>query len=309
MEIDSRSLKVFCAVADAGSVQAAASRVALSPSAVSRIVSGLEADLGLRLFDRAERRMMPTEAGRAFHARAREAVLLFDDLAAFGRARAGRERAPLRIAGLSRHAQTIVTPAVLKLLGETPEPGPVQLDMHAQRDFGFSRLARPFDVGIGNLVAPSEEYQSVTIARSRLIACMAPGHPLAGHGRLAATAIARQPLIALSRDTIIGSIVRQAFGKAEAPRIVAEVSHTYLALDLAASGIGIHVTDELAALDARDRGAVLLPVEDVQALDVLAFWPRRAIVAPRVEAFLGAVRSVLHARCPDAVCAPENQGL
>lgn len=57
-----KSLRVACAVAQAGSTTAAARLLHLSQPAVARAVLALEARLQLRLFDRAGRGMNPTEA-------------------------------------------------------------------------------------------------------------------------------------------------------------------------------------------------------------------------------------------------------
>jgi DNA-binding transcriptional LysR family regulator len=66
---DFSDLDHFVAVARAGSFRAAARTLGLSPSAVSHAVSGLEARLGVRLFNRTTRSVAPTEAGRRFFER------------------------------------------------------------------------------------------------------------------------------------------------------------------------------------------------------------------------------------------------
>jgi DNA-binding transcriptional LysR family regulator len=302
MEINAKTLRVLCAVFDTGSLQAASLRVALSPSAISRIVSAAEKGLGTILFDRSERRMAPTSEGRSFHARAREALLLLDDVAGFGRRIKAGSHPPLRVAALSRHAQTIVAPAIAAALKADPRVGPIAFDMHAQRDFGFSRLARPFDVGFGNLVAPQEELESVLLAQSALVASMPPGHPLAGREAVTVEEIVPNALVTLSRDTIVGMIVREFLGSEAQLHIVAEVSHTYLALDLVAAGIGIHITDALAASHARRRGCHLARLLPEKAVSLLAFWPRRSGLSDRAAALVSAFRDTIVANggtvCP-----------
>lgn len=60
------NLESFVRSAESGSFSAAARRLALSPAAVSRNVARLEANLGLRLFQRSTRRLTLTEAGERF---------------------------------------------------------------------------------------------------------------------------------------------------------------------------------------------------------------------------------------------------
>jgi len=62
----------FCAVVEHRSLTRAAEALGLPKSTVSRWLSELEERRGVKLVDRSSRHMLPTNAGRAFHARARE---------------------------------------------------------------------------------------------------------------------------------------------------------------------------------------------------------------------------------------------
>jgi len=65
------AMAAFVAVADAEGFAPAARRLGLSPSAVTRLVAGLEDRLGLRLLQRTTRRVALTDAGARFLMRAR----------------------------------------------------------------------------------------------------------------------------------------------------------------------------------------------------------------------------------------------
>lgn len=62
-----KGIDTFVAVVDAGSIAAAAVRLALTPSAVGKAIARLEARLGTRLIDRTTRQMALTDDGRAFY--------------------------------------------------------------------------------------------------------------------------------------------------------------------------------------------------------------------------------------------------
>ncbi|UBM27753.1 LysR family transcriptional regulator [Pseudomonas sp. p1(2021b)] len=62
-----KGIDVFVAVADVGSFTAAAERLNLTSSAVSKSVARLEARLGARLFNRTTRTLSLTEAGSVFY--------------------------------------------------------------------------------------------------------------------------------------------------------------------------------------------------------------------------------------------------
>jgi DNA-binding transcriptional LysR family regulator len=64
------ALETFVRVAETGSFSEAARRLKTSKSAVSRLVAGLEAELGVRLIHRTTRALTLTEAGRGYRERA-----------------------------------------------------------------------------------------------------------------------------------------------------------------------------------------------------------------------------------------------
>jgi DNA-binding transcriptional LysR family regulator len=67
-QIDLNDLVVFAAVVETGGFSAAAKRLGVAPAKVSVEVARLESQLGVALFARTTRRVVPTEAGQALHA-------------------------------------------------------------------------------------------------------------------------------------------------------------------------------------------------------------------------------------------------
>jgi DNA-binding transcriptional LysR family regulator len=77
MDLDRLAALVW--VIDLGSFTKAAERLGIPKSTVSRRVSSLEDDLGVRLLHRSTRKVTATEAGRALHARAARAIAELED--------------------------------------------------------------------------------------------------------------------------------------------------------------------------------------------------------------------------------------
>jgi DNA-binding transcriptional LysR family regulator len=86
-----RELQTFVAVAEAGAFNAAARRLAMSPPAVTRAVTALEARLGVQLFTRTTRQVALTEAGARLVDDARR---ILADLAEAEASAAGAHDAP-----------------------------------------------------------------------------------------------------------------------------------------------------------------------------------------------------------------------
>jgi len=116
----SGEMEVFSAVVERGGFSAAAKVFGMTPSAVSKLVTRLEARLGARLVNRSTRKLQLTAEGQAFHQRC---ITILSDIAeaeceaAAGRAPRGRVRVNANIA-FGNH---VLLPLVPAFLAEHPE--------------------------------------------------------------------------------------------------------------------------------------------------------------------------------------------
>ncbi len=113
-------LAYFTAVIDTGSFTAAAARLGITKAVVSQQVARLEDELGTTLLVRTTRRVEPTEAGRAFHARCvvilRESEDAFVDI---GRA-AESPTGTLRLTAPFDYGAAVVVPALAEFTRRHP---------------------------------------------------------------------------------------------------------------------------------------------------------------------------------------------
>lgn len=91
-------MRTFVAVVEAGSFTAAADRLAVAKSAVSRRVSALEARLGAALLSRTTRRIRLTDTGRSFYERSVRILADLDEAEAAVAREHGELRGRLRVA-------------------------------------------------------------------------------------------------------------------------------------------------------------------------------------------------------------------
>ncbi len=77
--LDLRQLHYFVVVVEEGQMTRAAARLHIAQPALSQAIAKLEADLGVRLFERHPRGVTPTEAGAAFYERASRALSAVDE--------------------------------------------------------------------------------------------------------------------------------------------------------------------------------------------------------------------------------------
>ena len=93
-----RSIGIFVRAVELQSFAAAAGALALTPSAVSKAVAGLEASLGVRLLTRAARGVTLTDEGARFYARCRTIVSELEAAEREASGSRGAARGRLRVA-------------------------------------------------------------------------------------------------------------------------------------------------------------------------------------------------------------------
>ncbi|MCJ2136144.1 LysR family transcriptional regulator [Methylobacterium sp. J-026] len=106
-------MAVFVAVAQAGSLSAAARRLGLTPSAVSRVVARIEARLGVQLLVRTTRTLRLTAEGETY-ARAARRILADLDETETALSDQGCPRGRVRVSAATAHGRLVIVP----LLGD-----------------------------------------------------------------------------------------------------------------------------------------------------------------------------------------------
>jgi len=91
-------LRAFVAVVEAGSFTAAADRLGMAKSAISRRMASLEGRLGVQLLQRTTRRLNLTDTGRSFYERSARILADLDEAEAAVHQEHGELRGKLRIA-------------------------------------------------------------------------------------------------------------------------------------------------------------------------------------------------------------------
>src|SRR5262245_43454030 len=116
-----RAMRLAVAIADAGSLTAAARTEGSSLPAAVRLLAALEAELGIRLFQRTTRRVALTEAGRSYIERCRTVLGLVHEAEDELHAEQTQPRGKLTVTAPALFGQRHVAPGVLAYLQRYPE--------------------------------------------------------------------------------------------------------------------------------------------------------------------------------------------
>ena len=115
------AMRVFCAVIEAGGFAAAAERLGVSTTAVSRHVSQLEAHLNVRLINRTTRRMSPTDEGFAYFERCTQLLADLEETETSVSGLARRPRGRLRLTAPIALATLRLAPAFAEFSRRYPD--------------------------------------------------------------------------------------------------------------------------------------------------------------------------------------------
>ncbi|VVO72442.1 LysR substrate-binding domain-containing protein [Pseudomonas sp. B21128] len=113
-------VQVFDAIADTGSLSAAARRLGLTPMTVSRRLAALESELGVRLFHRTTRAVSLTAEGETFLPFAATLLQASEEARACLKSSAGTASGVLKVTAPTVFGQSVIMPLLPALLAEHP---------------------------------------------------------------------------------------------------------------------------------------------------------------------------------------------
>jgi DNA-binding transcriptional LysR family regulator len=292
-------LPVAVAVAKDQGFAAAASRLGMSPSAVSHAVRAIETALGAPLFARTTRSVALTDAGERFLAAITPALAAIDDAAERLAADKGRVTGVLRVNAPRVSLPVAITPVVAAMAWRYPD-----LTVEITQDDGLVDIvAGGFDAGVrlGEMIAEdmvavrlTAPFKAIMVASPSYLDAKGEPKELAdlqqhhciGYRLISSGAIYGWELLDNGRDVSV-----QVSGPAR-------VTDALLARDLALAGAGIaYLFEPLVRADIRERKLKwLLPKSSIEEPGLFLYFPRNAANMPKLRAFIDVAREVLRPR-------------
>lgn len=281
------SLRLFVAVADAGSLTAGAERFGISLAAASKRIAELEQHCGAPLLQRGQRGVTVTADGQTVHRHAIEVIARLEQLAQavdeFQAGAAGHLRLwanPSAVSGF--------LPAVLARYVERHPKVRIDLEDALSEDG-----VRAVQKGVAELAVigdnvPCEGLETLLCNVDQLVLLVPPQHALAAMPRVHTSAAVEEEQIALARSA---SLTRKVVAAAEAVgrnlRIRVQVRSFDAMCRMVASGLGVAILPHAAAQPyAQAFGLVIVPLEGMNV-------ERRLLLAMRRRAELSAAAAAL----------------
>ncbi|NRQ36476.1 LysR family transcriptional regulator [Nonomuraea sp. NN258] len=296
--IDTRRLRTLRAVADHGTVTAAAAALHLTPSAVSQQLVALEHEVGHRLFTRDGRGVHLTAVGKIMLGHANEVLAQLERAQAEVAAYTTGEAGEVTVACFATAISAVLSPAIAALRDTAPG-----LQVRVRDAEGDHSLAMLLD-GQADL-AIAVEYRGAPDAADRRLSrlplyaepfdlVLPHGHPLAEQQDTQA------PLTALAGETWIGpypgnpvhDVITFACQQAGFTPNVAHCSDDFRAVvALVGAGAGVALVPRLALRDMALPGVVVQHTPGPERR-VFAAVRRGADTHPLLRPLLAALRTV-----------------
>lgn len=294
MKLSAVDIRIFAAIADLGGITAAARRLGLTKSLVSRELATMESRLGTRLLQRTTRRVSLTETGELLATYARRVVEELDNAEAALEATRDQPRGDLAVSAPFSIIRFLLAPK----LG----------DFHAR--FPDVRVALDVSTRVIDLIEEGVDVAIRTgpLAPSSLIArklgdvaqiLVATPEYLARHGEPAGVGdLVDHSIIALRRDLErekwpTGGVDGDRGTIAIAPKFA--TPDPGILMDLAVHGLGIGVVPQFYVRDALSRGDLVrvLPTYRRALVPIHAVYPSRRMLAPKVRVFVDFAADVI----------------
>ncbi|UVM22248.1 LysR family transcriptional regulator [Pseudomonas wadenswilerensis] len=284
-----RHLRYFIAVAEELHFGRAAQNLGISQPPLSQQIQALEQELGARLFERTNRRVELSEAGRLFLEEARLVLAQVDKAADVARRAQLGELGEMKIGFTSSAPFNSSIPKAIHAFRQRFPAVHLNLKEMSSRDVADALLDESIEVGLMRPLALPESLNAVELFREPLVAVINAAHPLAQNSEAGVrmAALAHEPFVFFPRSYGSGlhaqllSLARQA---GFSPHFAQEAGEAMTIIGLVAAGLGVSV---LPASFQRMRidGVVYRTLLDDDAVTAVWLVQRRDAPSAMARAF------------------------
>lgn len=231
-------LRYFDQVAESGSIRVASEVLHVAPSAITRQILNLEAQLGAKLFERLPTGMRLTAAGQVFLRHVQRTLSDWRNTAGELSALSGQTAGEVRVLATPPLIVSVLLGAIETLVAEHPRIRFNVTDANVVNKADQMQLGHP-DLALLPFDRRYRQYELVDQLNVRVGVVVTPNHPLAKEKKLTLTQCAEHPVL-MVQDMWIqrhSDVEFQETGAEYQPRIVS--SSWPLAREAARRGLGV----------------------------------------------------------------------
>ncbi|MGW7818135.1 LysR family transcriptional regulator [Streptomyces puniciscabiei] len=296
MDVHTRDLGYFVAVAEELHFTRAAEKLYVSQPALSKQIRALERQLGAELFRRDRHGVALTGAGEALLPHARTVLAAWEAGAAAVEQAKAAQRSTLVVGMSTSPGRGGLLPAIRSRFTATHPEVTVRLRQVSWDDPTAGLADGTADVAFVWLPLPEEErYAWTPVAEEPRLLALPESHPLAARPEIDFTDVLDEPFLALPesagrlRDHWLALDARAG----RAPRIGAEISGTEETYEALVAGLGICLVAEGNAPLITLGGVTTRRVRGIEPSRYVLAWRREDGTRPLVRAYAEACRETV----------------
>ncbi|MDN0082554.1 LysR family transcriptional regulator [Crenobacter sp. SG2305] len=287
-------IEAFLLVVETGSFTAAALRLDLSKSAISKRINDLEQALGTQLLHRSTRGVVVTDRGQLFYLKARELVLQLDDAATSTIEEEGNLCGQVRIAAPMTFGRKYLGPMLFELMQQHPN-----LDLIIDLDDRMVDVdGGGYDLAI-RITQPLKDMSLIArrLAVSRRIVCCSPDYAMR-HGlpksldELAAHRCIGYAYVHSGQLWQFEPVGQDSRIRTAVVKSTLVFNNGEVMCDAAIAGLGICLLPLFIAAEALRDGRLIEALPDPPIPDTIyALYPSRRFQSHKVRAVLDYLRN------------------
>ncbi|WP_308581665.1 LysR substrate-binding domain-containing protein [uncultured Pseudomonas sp.] len=285
-----RHLRYFIAVAEELHFGRAAQVLGISQPPLSQQIQALEQEVGARLFERTNRRVELSEAGRLFLHEARLVLAQVDKAADVARRAQLGELGELKIGFTSSAPFNSSIPQAIFAFRQAFPAVHLNLQEMSSTQVAESLVDESIQVGLMRPLPLPDSLSMVELMREPLVAVLNADHPLihSSERGLHLAQLAEEPFVFFPRSYgsgLYAQLLNLARDAGFSPHFAQEAGEAMTIIGLVAAGLGVSV---LPASYQRIRidGVVYRTLLDQEAVTAVWLVQRKGVQTPMAQAFV-----------------------
>jgi len=254
-----KQLESFILVAEERNFTRAAKQLYMTQPAISFQIKALEEHLGIQLFERLDKAVELTDAGRMILPEAKKIQASYEKIRDSISELKGLKRGCLKIGASTIPGEYLLPQIIGKFKGLHPQID-VTLRIASTGKVIEMLLNREIHLGVVGAPVKSQSLVSNPLTEDQLILIAASGHPLAREDFITLSDLLSQKIIMRERDSGTRMVVEDRLQKAgvnpESLQVVMELGTTRAIITAVEAGLGVSMVSRWAAGEALQLGLI-----------------------------------------------------
>jgi len=289
-----RQIEAFRAVMISGTTSGAAGILCVSQPAVSRLLSDFEEEVGVQMFERHKKRLIPTPEAHVFYAEVERSFVSIETLARAADDLRACHIGSLRVASMPAVSVEFI-PKVTQLFSQAHPEVSFSLQVRSTQQVADLVASQQYDLGVVSAIPLADaSIEMEPLAESRLVCILPPDHRLADKRYISPADLEGEAFISLGTEQSIRHKIDSVFDSAGVSRqLLVDTQLAYSACALVLAGSGVSLVEPITALHYQKLGVVVKRFEPRIAYRYNLIFPAHKTKSAMTLSFVKLMRKEL----------------